>query len=114
MEPAALRPARQHRHRLRQRLQPALRGRPRRRPGAVTTIDGVNALFWVAVAETLPNGDAKSLAVLDGDRLVLVDLTTTPPTKTPMASPALGSGTIGPDGCLYPIAAGRRDRRRSA
>jgi hypothetical protein len=75
-------------------------------PGAVTTIAGVNALFWLTVAETLPNGDAKSLVVLDGDQVSLVDLTTTPPTKTAIVSPGLGSGTIGPDGCLYPIAAG--------
>lgn len=69
-------------------------------PGTVTTIPGVNPLFWLTVGEALPNGDAKSLIVLQDGELRVVDITTNPVTSTALAT-NIGSGTVGPDGCLY-------------
>jgi hypothetical protein len=70
-------------------------------PGEVTPVMGVTTQFGaMAVAEALPSGEAKSLFVVKDGDLMLVDITTDPPTSTLMAT-NLGVGTTGPDGCLY-------------
>jgi|CXWL01.1.fsa_nt_gi kumamolisin len=69
-------------------------------PATVTTLPGVNSFFWVSVAESDANGAAKSLLITTSLGLELLDLTTQ--THTLLAQ-NIGGGTIGPDGCLYPI-----------
>lgn len=70
----------------------------------ITSLD-LNALYWVTVGEVNPDGSAKSLIVLSGTSpdfsLSLVDITTNPFTSTALTNGAIGSGVIGPDGCLY-------------
>src|SRR6185312_9456604 len=71
-------------------------------PPSITPIAGLTSFYWVNVAEAQPNGAAKSLLILDTQGLELVDITTTPYTKTLLvAGQSVGTGTIGPDGCLY-------------
>lgn len=69
------------------------------------TQTGVTSSYWVTVGEAQANGAAKSLVVLSGGAanptLSLVDLTTNPVTSTPLINGGIGSGVIGPDGCLY-------------
>jgi kumamolisin len=66
------------------------------------TPTGINAVFWVNVGETLPNGAAKSLIVNTSDqKLKLADITTNPPALTELLTTGASSGTVGPDGCLY-------------
>lgn len=70
-------------------------------PGVVTTVPGVTTAYGaMAVAEALPSGAAKSLFIVKDGDLMVVDITTDPPTSTLMAS-NFGPGTIGPDGCMY-------------
>jgi Pro-kumamolisin, activation domain/Bacterial Ig-like domain (group 1) len=69
-------------------------------PPSVVTLPGVTTAFGVAVGETLPDGEAKSLLVVPNGTLTLVDITTTPFSSSVLAN-NLGVGTIGPDGCLY-------------
>ncbi len=75
------------------------------KPSPTITPLGLNALYWVTVGEVRPDGSAKSLIVLSGTdpnfALALVDITTNPFTSTPLTDGAIGSGVIGPDGCLY-------------
>lgn len=77
-------------------------------PPAIAAIPGISTNYWVTVGETLPNGSAKSLIVLAGTApnlaLTLVDITTNPFTSTPLTNGGIGSGVIGPDGCLYATA----------
>jgi kumamolisin len=70
-------------------------------PPAMTTLAGITSDFWVTMGEVQPNGAAKSLLVDNSNALKLVDITTNPPTTIVLANGSLGSGTIGPDGCLY-------------
>jgi hypothetical protein len=70
-------------------------------PPAMTTLSGISSDFWMTMGEVLPNGAAKSLLVHNNNALKLVDITTNPFTTTVLANGSLGSGTIGPDGCLY-------------
>ncbi len=73
-------------------------------PPTQTPIPGLLTVYWVTVGETLPDGSAKSLIVLDPTpplHLKLADITTNPPTFTDLIDSAIGSGVIGPDGCLY-------------
>ncbi|MFO1313349.1 MAG: protease pro-enzyme activation domain-containing protein [Burkholderiales bacterium] len=72
-------------------------------PPTQTPIPNLTALYWITVGEVLPNGAARSLIILDGVslRLRLADITTDPPTFVDLTTSATGSGTIGPDGCLY-------------
>ena len=70
-------------------------------PPAMTTLSGINSDFWITMGEVLPNGAAKSLLVHNDNALELVDITTSPFTTTVLANGSLGTGTIGPDGCLY-------------
>ncbi len=69
-------------------------------PPAMTPLAGVTTAFGVAVGETLPSGEAKSLLVVPNGVLTLVDITASPVTSTPLVQ-NLAVGTIGPDGCLY-------------
>lgn len=77
-------------------------------PPAITTVPGITTNYWVTVGEALPNGSAKSLIVLAGTApnlaLTLVDITTNPFASTPLTVGGIGSGVIGPDGCLYATA----------
>ena len=70
-------------------------------PATVTPVPGLTTNYWVTVGETLPNGSAKSLIVLNGSTIQLADITTNPPTFTDLINTGPGSGKIGPDGCLY-------------
>ena len=71
-------------------------------PPSMTTLSGVTSTYWVNVGETLPSGAAKSLIVsTDDNALKLVDISVAPPAVTTLATPAMSSGVIGPDGCLY-------------
>lgn len=76
-------------------------------PPTVTEVPGVETLYWVTVAEVDDDGEALSLITLssDGADLRLTDLTTDPVTNTAIAH-GIGSGVIGPDGCLYTVVAG--------
>ena len=76
-------------------------------PATYETVADVPSIYWINVGATLPDGSARSLIVLQyppgggsGTDLNLVDITTSPPTVTTLAH-NIGSGTIGPDGCLY-------------
>jgi kumamolisin len=71
-------------------------------PPTVTTLQGVTSDDGsIAVAETLPGGEAKSLLVHTGGALQLVDITSTPFTFTKVADGTINAGVIGPDGCVY-------------
>lgn len=71
-------------------------------PAPVSTVNGINSIFWVTVGEALPSGDAKSLIFLDTDnRLKLADISVSPPAVSELINGGISSGTIGPDGCLY-------------
>ena len=70
-------------------------------PAAVTTMAGINSIYWVTIGQVLPSGAAKSLIVLAPAGLNLVDITTTPFTSTPLTIGGIASGIVGPDGCLY-------------
>jgi Pro-kumamolisin, activation domain/Bacterial Ig-like domain (group 1) len=70
-------------------------------PATVTTLAGINSIFWVTLGQVQANGAAKSLIVLAPSGLNLVDITTIPFAVTPLTNGQIGSGTIGPDGCLY-------------
>jgi len=76
-------------------------------PPTVEPIPGVHSTFWLNVAAVGPGGDAQSLLLFSAmeNTLKLVDITTDPPTSTPVAE-GVGGGAIGPDGCLYSIRAG--------
>ncbi|MDS4041860.1 MAG: protease pro-enzyme activation domain-containing protein [Candidatus Competibacter sp.] len=84
---------------------PVVRINGTNKPSPTITPLGLNALYWVTVGEVRPDGSAKSLIVLSGTdpnfALALVDITTNPFTSTPLTDGAIGSGVIGPDGCLY-------------
>ncbi len=69
-------------------------------PPTMTTLPGLASYFWLNIAETQTDGEARSLVLLFNDGLKVVDITTSPPTQTVVAT-NLGGGTIGPDGCLY-------------
>lgn len=70
-------------------------------PPTVETLTDVVTSYWVNVGEVLPSGAAKSLIVLSGSTIKLVDITTTPPAFTDLILQGPSSGTVGPDGCLY-------------
>lgn len=71
-------------------------------PPSMATLAGVSSTFWLTMGEVRGNGAAKSLIVGDSNGIERVDVTTNPVTKTVLiASGSVGSGTIGPDGCLY-------------
>ena len=71
-------------------------------PAGMTTLSGISSTFWVTMGEVQNNGAARSLIVSDSNGIERVDITTNPFTKTILiASGSVGSGTIGPDGCLY-------------
>jgi hypothetical protein len=76
-------------------------------PPAMTTLSGISSDFWLTMGEVLPSGAAKSLLVHNNNALKLVDITTNPFTTTVLVNGAIGSGTIGPDGCLYATASDR-------
>jgi hypothetical protein len=69
-------------------------------PPTVTTLSEVPAIYTVTIAEVAPDGDAASLLVLTSEGLELFDITTSPPEHAVIAR-GLGSGIIGPDGCMY-------------
>jgi kumamolisin len=69
----------------------------------ITPIPNLTSNYWVNVGAVQPGGAAKSLIVLSGPNylnLESVDITANPYTITQLAT-GIGSGTIGPDGCLY-------------
>ena len=72
-------------------------------PPTQTPVPGLTTLYWVTVGETNPDGSAKSLIVLDGpsSHLKLANISTNPPTFTDLIDAPVGSGVVGPDGCLY-------------
>ena len=81
----------------------AISGTDGPQPPTVAPVPNLTANFWINVGAVNPNGSAKSLIALGGDDLLtlqVVDLTTNPYTYTPIAH-GIGSGAIGPDGCLY-------------
>lgn len=76
-------------------------GTDRPQPATVTTVPGFDSYYWINIGEAGPDGAARSLLVWnEPDTLYLVDLTTSPVTRTALAD-HLGTGTIGADGCLY-------------
>jgi uncharacterized repeat protein (TIGR01451 family) len=71
-------------------------------PPAMTTLSGINSDFWVTVGTYQASGAANSLIVNYGGVLQSVNITSSPFTTTNLADgPALSSGVIGPNGCLY-------------
>ena len=71
-------------------------------PPTITTPIGITSNYWVTVGEANPDGSAKSLIVLSPSGLALVDLASH--ASTPLTNGGIGSGVIGPDGCLYATA----------
>lgn len=59
----------------------------------------VSSDYSLAIGETLPDGEAKSLIVHFGNDMRLVDISTG--SATVLASGGLVAGVNGPDGCLY-------------
>ncbi|MFO1303860.1 MAG: choice-of-anchor U domain-containing protein [Burkholderiales bacterium] len=82
---------------------PVLRitGTDKPQPATSTVVPGLDTLYWVTVGEANPDGSAKSLIVLQGSKIRLANITTNPPTFTDLIDNGLGSGIVGPDGCLY-------------
>jgi hypothetical protein len=70
-------------------------------PPAMTTLSGISSDFWITMGEVQANGAAKSLVVHNNNALKVVDITTNSFTTTVLANGSIGSGTVGPDGCLY-------------
>jgi kumamolisin len=68
-------------------------------PPTITTLPGITSNFWVTVGEANADGSAKSLIVLSPSGLALMDLASN--ATTPLTNGGIGSGVIGPDGCLY-------------
>ncbi len=79
----------------------AISGTDKPFPPTMTPVPNLNTIYWVGMGEALPSGAAKSLIVLQGSTIRLADITTDPPTYTDLILNGAGSGTIGPDGCLY-------------
>ena len=73
-------------------------------PAIVTPIPDIWSIYWVNVGATQADGSARSLIIFQTTPtsldLNLVDITTSPVQVTTLAHD-IGSGTIGPDGCLY-------------
>ena len=69
-------------------------------PPSMTTLSGISSFFCLTMGEAQGSGAAKSLIVCNSSGVELVDITTSPFTSTVLISSG-GSGTIGPDGCLY-------------
>ena len=71
-------------------------------PAIVTPIPDIWSIYWVNVGATEPDGSARSLIIFRNSGtsldLDLVDLTTSQSTTL---AHDIGSGTIGPDGCLF-------------
>lgn len=85
----------------------AVTGTDRPQPATYETVADVPSIYWVNVGAANPDGSARSLIVLQyppgggsGTDLNLVDLATSPHPVATLAHDT-GSGTIGPDGCLY-------------
>jgi Pro-kumamolisin, activation domain/Bacterial Ig-like domain (group 1)/Fibronectin type III domain len=71
-------------------------------PPSMNVVPNIWSSYWVTLGQAQNNGAAKSLIVLDSAGLELVDLTTNPYTRTVLLTTGtLGSGVIGPDGCVY-------------
>ncbi len=79
----------------------AISGTDKPFPPTMTPVPNLNTIYWIGMGEALPNGAAKSLIVLQDSTIRLADITTDPPTYTDLILNGAGSGTIGPDGCLY-------------
>jgi len=84
----------------------SITGTDQPQPPIITPVPNIWSFFWVNVGSTLPDGSVRSLIILQtstsgtGSDLNLVDITTNPVQTTTLAHD-IGSGTIGPDGCLY-------------
>ena len=72
-------------------------------PPTISSVPNLYSFFWVTMGEAQANGAAKSLIILDSTGVQLVDITTSPPYTKTLLIPGTGVGTgvIGPDGCLY-------------
>jgi kumamolisin len=72
-------------------------------PPTQTPVPGLSTVYWVTVGEVLPNGAAKSLLIFDAalGKVRLADITSNPPVFTDLIVGSLGTGMIGPDGCVY-------------
>ena len=66
-----------------------------------TPVPNLTTTFFVRVGATNPDGSARSLIILGPTGLEIADITTDPPTRTALTQGLMGSGVIGPDGCLY-------------
>jgi kumamolisin len=69
-------------------------------PPAMTALSDVPASYWVTIGEVGANGEALSLIGTTPQGLELFDISGGPATRTVIAHD-IGSGIIGPDGCLY-------------
>jgi hypothetical protein len=78
----------------------AISGTDQAQPATVTALPGVTSSFWLTVGATLPNGAAKTLIAQPNNALTEFDISAQPMTSRLLAT-GIGSGTIGPDGCLY-------------
>jgi hypothetical protein len=81
----------------------AISGTNMAQPPTVTPVPNLTSNFWINVGAANPDGSVKSMIALGGanlNTLQVVDLPTNPYTYTTLAM-GIGSGTIGPDGCLY-------------
>ncbi|MEO8849639.1 MAG: protease pro-enzyme activation domain-containing protein [Casimicrobiaceae bacterium] len=71
-------------------------------PPTQSVVQDIVPGYFVTMAEANPDGSAKSLLVVDSIGLELIDITTLPYAKTVLIDgQSVGSGVIGPDGCIY-------------
>lgn len=74
-------------------------------PPVITTVAGISSFYWTLVGSSDPTGVAQSLIVLQasvsgtGADLNVVSIAN--PTEKTTIGHDIGTGTVGPDGCLY-------------
>jgi hypothetical protein len=78
----------------------AISGTNQPQPATIATVPGVTSNYWITVGSALPNGSAKTLIASPNNVLTEFDISVNPVTSRTLAT-GMGSGTIGPDGCLY-------------
>lgn len=73
-------------------------------PPTVTLFPDLTTNYWLRVGRANPDGSAKSLVIMGGDDLITLeeaDISAEPYAITPLADGGVGTGPIGPDGCMY-------------
>jgi hypothetical protein len=69
-------------------------------PRSMTAVPDLSSIYGLAIVQAKGDGSAKAFLIQDTNGVQLVDITTTPYTKTLLMTGG-GTGVVGPDGCLY-------------